>query len=72
MIRSSKQRHRSKSASISEGGVRITQIRLRSTTKTTGVNALRSALRLRQRIMRPRQNNWAKARSFPAQGGCRP
>ena len=72
MIRDSKRRHKRNSVSISEGGVRITQIRLRSTTKTTGVNALRSALRLRQRIMQALQSNWAKARSFPAQGGCRP
>lgn len=33
MIRDSKRRHKRKSVSISEGGVRIIQIALRSTTK---------------------------------------
>ena len=59
-------------ASISAGGARITRTRLRSKTKTIGVNAPKSALRTRQRIKQPQLNNWALAWSFPAQGGCRP
>ncbi len=46
-------------------GAGITRTRLESTMRTTGVNALRSALRPRQRILQPRLNNWAMPGRFP-------